>query len=35
MASQPPIPELPNEGPVDSPIPSPADPIPPAPTDPV
>ena len=32
MASQPPVPETPNEGPVDAPIPSPADPIPAAPT---
>lgn len=35
MASQPPVPETPNEGPVDAPIPSPADPIPAAPSDPV
>lgn len=35
MASQPPVPDIPNESPVDSPIPSPTDPIPPVPTDPV
>ncbi len=35
MASQPPIPEVPDNLPVDPPVPSPVDPVPPAPTDPV
>jgi len=35
MASQPPVPEIPMDAPIDPPIPTPTDPIPPAPTDPV
>lgn len=35
MASQPPVPEIPSETPVDPPVPTPTDPVPPAPSDPV
>lgn len=35
MASQPPIPEIPSDMPMDAPVPTPTDPIPPVPTDPV
>jgi hypothetical protein len=35
MASQPPIPEIPTDLPVDNPVPTPVDPIPLTPSDPV
>jgi hypothetical protein len=35
MASQPPVPEVPSDFPVDAPVPSPSDPIPQGPSDPV
>ena len=35
MASQPPIPEIPTDLPIDEPVPTPTDPIPPVPMDPV
>jgi len=35
MASEPPVPEIPTDVPVDDPVPTPTDPIPPEPADPV
>lgn len=35
MASEPPVPDIPTDVPVDDPVPTPTDPIPPEPADPV